>query len=239
MAHEHDPASVLHVLGALGMLAWTLVMWTAIAVLAFSHRRPVRPWMLRTATGVVVLGAIGQFGHMLEHVAQAGYWVMRPYEPAWMTPWGSGLAIGFGVTDPTKPSLGMEILHFVGNMLFLAGIVGVMQLTRRVTYRSTARRCARMGVWMQGIHGVEHLVLMLSVWLGAPAAIGLSTWFGLIEPGVALSTHRIWWHFLANVLGTAIFSLALYHLWRERPRIAAAHRPSSPASPTPALAPAT
>ncbi|MBO0611089.1 DUF6008 family protein [Myceligenerans salitolerans] len=238
MAHDHDPASTLEVLGAVGMLAWTLFMWAAIALLAYAHGRPVRTWMLRGATGIVVLGVVGQIGHMLEHVAQAGYWIMRPYEPAWMTPWGTGLANGFGVVDPTKPSLGMEILHFVGNMLFLAGIVGVVQLTRRVTYRSTARRCARMGVWMQGIHGVEHLALMLSVWLGAPTAIGLSTWFGLIDPGVALSTHRIWWHFLANVLGSAIFGLALYHLWRERPRIAATYQPSTSGTPTAALAPA-
>ncbi|WP_123812993.1 DUF6008 family protein [Myceligenerans xiligouense] len=238
MAHEHDSASALEVLGAVGMLGWTLVMWAAIVVLAVSHRRRVETWMLRTATGIVLLGVIGQIGHMLEHVAQAGYWIMNPYAPAWMTPWGTGLANGFGVVDPTKPSLGMEILHFVGNMLFLAGIVGVMQLTRRVTYRSTARKCATMGVWMQGIHGVEHLVLMLSVWLGAPTAIGLSTWFGLIDPGVALSTHRIWWHFLANVLGSAIFGLALYHLWREHPRIAASFDTPTPA-PARSLAPAT
>lgn len=221
------------------MLTWTLVMWAAIVVLAVSNRRHVETWMFRTAAGVVVLGVVGQIGHMLEHVAQAGYWIMNPYEPAWMTPWGTGLANGFGVVDPTKPSLGMEILHFVGNMLFLAGIVGVMLLTQRLTYRSTARKCATMGVWMQGIHGVEHLVLMLSVWLGAPTAIGLSTWFGLIDPGVALSTHRIWWHFLANVLGSAIFGLALYHLWRERPRIADSYGTTAPATPAPALAPAT
>lgn len=225
MAHEHHSATTLEILGASGLLAWTLVMWAAIVVIAVSNRRHVGTWTLRVATGTVVLGVLGQIGHMLEHVAQAGYWIMRPYDPAWMTPWGTGMANGFGIVDPSKPSLGMEILHFTGNMLFLAGIVGVLQLTRRVTYRSTARTWARMGVWMQGIHGVEHLVLMLSVGLGAPTAIGLSTWFGLIEPGVALSTYRVWWHFLANVLGSAIFALALYHLWRERPRVAEANRP--------------
>ncbi|MBL0887272.1 DUF6008 family protein [Myceligenerans indicum] len=235
MEHNHDPASTLEILGAVGMLTWTIVMWTAIAVLAYSRRRPVETWMLHGATGIVALGVVGQLGHFVEHVAQAGYWVMRPYEPAWMTPWGTGLANGFGVVDPSKPSLGMEILHFIGNMLFLAGLVGVMQLTRRVTYRSTARKHAKMGVWMQGIHGLEHLVLMTSVWLGAPTAIGLSTWFGLIDPGPALSTHRIWWHFLANVVGTVIFSLSLYHLWLERSQIAAAYRQPAPAVPRPAV----
>lgn len=39
-----------------------------------------------------------------------------------------------------------------------------------------------MGVWMQGIHGLEHLSLMLSVWLGAKQAIGLS-------PGSVCSTR--------------------------------------------------
>lgn len=41
---------------------------------------------------------------------------------------------------------------------------------------------------MQGLHGLEHLVLMLTVWLGAPQAIGFSTWFGLLEPG-----PECWW----------------------------------------------
>lgn len=220
------PASVLETLGALALLAWTVAMWVAVAVLTYANRRPVRPWIYRAAAAQIILGILGQLGHFQEHIAQAGYWVANPNAPAWMTPWGTGLADGFGQIDRSKPSLGMEILHFTGNLLFLAGIVGVMLITHRAV-KSKARKWARMGVWMQGIHGLEHLVLMLTVWLGAPQAIGLSTWFGLLDPGPGLWTYRIWWHFIANVIGTMIFAIAVYHLWRERRQIAATYQPAA------------
>ena len=220
------PASVLDTLGALALLAWTVAMWVAVAVLAYANRRPVRPWMFRGSAAVVFLGILGQIGHVQEHVAQAGYWLGHPNDPGWMTPWGTGLANGFGQVDRMKPSLGMEILHFTGNLLFLAGIVGVMLITHHAV-KSKARKWARMGVWMQGIHGVEHLALTASVWLGAPQAIGLSTWFGLLDPGPGLWTYRIWWHFVANVVGSVIFGIAVYHLWRERRQIEATYRPAA------------
>lgn len=220
------PASVLDTLGALALLAWTVAMWVAVAVLAYANRRPVRPWLFRGSAAVVFLGILGQIGHVQEHVAQAGYWLGHPNDPGWMTPWGTGLANGFGQVDRMKPSLGMEILHFTGNLLFLAGIVGVMLITHHAV-KSKARKWARMGVWMQGIHGVEHLALTASVWLGAPQAIGLSTWFGLLDPGPGLWTYRIWWHFVANVVGSVIFGIAVYHLWRERRQIEATYRPAA------------
>ena len=154
----------------------------------------------------------------------------HPNAQPWMTPWGTGLANGFGQVDMSKPSLGMEILHFTGNLIFLAGLVGVMLITRRAV-ATKARRWGRMGVWMQGIHGLEHLALMLSVWLGAPRAIGLSTWFGLLEPGPGLWTYRVWWHFIANVIGSMIFAMAVYHLWRERTVVAATYRRQSADAP--------
>lgn len=230
-------ASVLDTLGALALLAWTAAMWVAVAVLAYANRRPVRPWMYRAAATEIFLGILGQLGHVQEHFAQVGYWLAHPNAPAWMTPWGTGLADGLGQVDRTKPSLGMEMLHFTGNLLFLAGIAGVMTITHR-TLRSKARRWARMGMWMQGIHGLEHLVLMLTIWLGAPQAIGLSTWFGLLDPGPGLWTYRIWWHFTANVIGSVIFAIAVYHLWRERHQIAATYQPTADTHVEPAPEPA-
>ncbi len=231
------PATVLDTLGALALIAWAVVMWGAVAVLAVAIRRTVRPWMYRGAAGVIILGILGQIGHIQEHFAQAGYWVGHPDSPAWMTPWGDGLANGLGQVDRSKPSLGMEILHFTGNLLFLAGLAGVMLITHRAVL-TKARKWGRMGMWMQGIHGLEHLVLTLSVWLGAPRAIGLSTWFGLLEPGPGLWTYRIWWHFIANVVGSVIFAISVYHLWRERREVEASfQRPAEVPEPRePALA---
>ncbi|GAA4211913.1 DUF6008 family protein [Microbispora amethystogenes] len=213
--------------GAAVLLAWAVVMWGAVAVLAYAQRHEVRPWMFPAAVAVIGLGIAGQIGHLQEHVAQAAYWVFHPNAQPWMTPLGTGLANGFGRVDPSKPSLGMEILHLTGNFVFLAGLAGVMVITRWAG-RTQARRWGRMGVWMQGIHGLEHLALMVSVALGAKQAIGLSTWFGLLDPGPGLWTYRIWWHAIANLIGSVIFAIALYHLWRERAVVRAAYqRPRS------------
>ncbi|WP_219806430.1 MULTISPECIES: DUF6008 family protein [unclassified Streptomyces] len=228
---EHHPGthemgstvSTLDTVGAVFFVLWTVAMWAAVFVIAYSNRRPARPWAYRTAVGVIGIGVVGQIGHFQEHVAQAGYWVLNPMEPAWMTPWGDSLARGLGQIDPSKPSLGMELLHLKGNLVFLAGLVGIALVTRRLTRDLRTRRWAKMGVWMQGVHGVEHLVLTLSVVLGASTAIGLSTWFGTIEAGPALTTYRVWWHFVANLVGTFILAMAVYHMWRERRVIEASY----------------
>ncbi|WP_157362386.1 DUF6008 family protein [Haloechinothrix halophila] len=220
-------ASALESAGAAGLVLWAVAMWAAVGVLAYANRGPVRPWGYRLSVAVIGLGIIGQLGHIQEHIAQVAYWVAHPNEKAWMTPLGTGLASGLGQVAPDTPSLGMEILHLTGNFIFLAGLVGVVLITRRAL-ATKARKWGRMGVLMQGIHGIEHLVLTLSVALGASQAIGLSTWFGLLDPGPGLWTYRIWWHFVANVVGSVIFAVALYHLLRERRQVAAGYRPHVP-----------
>jgi hypothetical protein len=214
------PMSGWDTAGAVLLVLWALAMGTAVGVLAYANRGPVRPWVYRGAVTVIGFGVLGQLGHVQEHVAQAGYWLGHPNAPAWMTPWGSGLANGLQMVLPGRPTFGMELLHLTGNFLFLAGLAGVMVITRRARGTRT-RRWAKMGVWMQGLHGLEHLVLTLSIALGAPRAIGLSTFFGLVDPGPGLTTYRVWWHFTANVLGSIVFGLALYHLWRERREVRA------------------
>jgi hypothetical protein len=208
--------------GAILLLAWAVGMWVAVAVLAFANRGKIRPWVYQGALGVIIIGVIGQIGHLQEHVAQAGYWVKHPLAKPWMTPWGTGLANGFGQVDKSKPSLGMEILHLTGNFIFLAGMAGVMVITYRARQTKT-RKWGKMGTWMQGIHGLEHLSLTLSVAWGAKRAIGLSTWFGTMAPGPGLWTFRIWWHAIANLIGSFIFAMALYQLWRERAEIRATY----------------
>ena len=222
-------ASGWDIAGAILLLLWAVAMWAAVAVLWFANKRMVRPWLYRACLGVIVVGVIGQIGHLTEHVAQVGYWLQHPNSPAWMTPWGTGLAAGFEQVNRTRPTLGMEILHLTGNTIFLAGLAAVMVITRRARHTRT-RYWGKLGVWMQGIHGLEHVSLTLSVWLGAKEAIGLSTWFGQLTPGPGLTTYRIWWHFIANVIGSYIFAMALYHLWRERGQIRGSFDPANPAS---------
>ncbi|MFG2840460.1 DUF6008 family protein [Streptomyces zaomyceticus] len=229
--HEMGGAvSALDTWGAVLFIGWAVVMWAAVVVVAYANRGPVRPWLYKTSVGVVGLGIVGQIGHFQEHVVQAGYWVANPYSPAWMTPWANSIAQGMGQVDPTKPALGMEILHLTGNFIFLAGLVGIVQITRRVTGALKSRKWAKMGVWMQGIHGIEHIVLTTSVALGASRAIGLSTWFGAIDPGPALVTYRVWWHFVANLIGTAILAAALFHLWKEKKAVKDSYLPETAAA---------
>jgi len=232
-------ASGLDTAGAVLLAAWAAGMWAAVAGLAYAGRPAPRPWLFRACLTVIIAGVIGQVGHLQEHVAQVGYWLQHPNSPPWMTPWGSGLARGFGQADTAKPTLGMEILHLTGNFIFLAGLAAAMVISRRARATRT-RKWAKMGVWMQGIHGLEHLSLTLSVVFGAKQAIGLSTWFGLLDPGPGLGTYRIWWHFLANVIGSCVFAAALFHLWRERHAIKASHAAPTAGSagqPAPAGAP--
>jgi hypothetical protein len=219
------PASGWDTAGAILLLLWAVAMWVAVAGMWYANRRTARPWVFRASVTVIVIGMVGQLAHLTEHVAQVGYWLQHPNSPAWMTPWGTGLARGFGRVDPSKPTLGMEILHLTGNFIFLAGLAAVMVVTMRAR-RTRARWWGKMGVWMQGIHGLEHLSLTLSVWFGAKQAIGLSTWFGQLTPGPGLVTYRVWWHFIANVIGSFIFGVALYHLWRERNEIRGGYDPA-------------
>ena len=228
MSATHGAIPIWDTLGAIGMLLWAVAMWAAVAGLAYANRGPARLWIYRASLTVIVIGVVGQIGHLQEHVAQLGYWARHPNATAaWMTPWGTGLARGFERFDTGKPTFGMEFLHLVGNFIFLAGLAGVMVITRRARH-TRSRWWGRMGVWMQGIHGLEHLTLTLSVVFGAKRAIGLSTWLGLIPPGAGLVTYRVWWHFLANVIGSFIFAMALYHLWRERGEICASYEQDAP-----------
>jgi len=222
MAH-HGHATTMDTLGAFGLLGWFVLMWAAVVVLILAERRGVHPAVHAGAGAVVVIGLAGQLIHMWEHVWQAGQWVAHPNSPARMTPWGTGLAAGFGGVDRSRPVLGMEILHFVGNMIFLVGLLGVLVMTRQA--RSVkAQRTARIGSWLQGAHCVEHLALMGTVWLGANRPIGVSTWFGQMDPGPGLWTYRIWWHFWANAIPTWYFLLAAWQLWSERETVAASRR---------------
>jgi len=234
MAGMHAGVPGIDTLGAILLLLWAVAMWVAVAGLAFAGRTTARPWQFRACSAVIVIGVAGQIGHLQEHVAQAGYWIGHSNSAPWMTPWGTGLAKGLGQVDKTKPSLGMEILHLTGNFIFLAGLTAVMVISRRLK-TSRTYWWGKMGVWMQGIHGLEHLALTLSIAFGAKQAIGFSTWFGQLDPGPGLWTYRIWWHFLANVMGSVIFSMAVVRLWQERAQIQATFEPGLAKRPRPVI----
>jgi hypothetical protein len=234
MGNMHHSVSTWDTLGAILLTAWAVAMWAAVAVLAVANRRKVRPWVFQGAAGVIGIGLVGQIGHVQEHVAQAGYWIANPESKPWMTVWGTSLAEGYGQISASKPSMGMEILHLVGNFIFLAGLAGVVLITARAR-KTRAHKWGKMGVWMQGIHGLEHVVLTLSVAFGASRAVGLSTWFGALPAGPGLWTYRIWWHAVANLVGSVVFGMAVYHLWKERATVRATFEATETGADTPAV----
>jgi hypothetical protein len=177
----------LNILGAWLLLAWSAAMLVGLVVLRRVARHRRGRGLLLGTVAVVVVGLVGQVAHMVEHVVQIGYWSQTPNAPIRMTPWGLGMGRAFGTVDRSRPALGMEVLHLVGNVIFWFGLLGVVLLTR-YSSSSRARRTGRIGAWVQGAHCMEHLSLTLSVWFGAKTPVGLSTWFGTLPAGPGLWT---------------------------------------------------
>lgn len=148
-----------------------------------------------------------QMVHLIEHVAQLGYWIARPLEAPWLTPWaieGRDVLAADG-----NLALGNELLHLVGNLIFLAGLVAlVLHCRRRAQETPTPLRVAMV---VQGIHVAEHVVLTGTTAVWGKAA-GLSTFFGLVS-GPVMTSYRVWFHFLINLAATwfAVRAVMLLH----------------------------
>lgn len=171
----------------------------------------------RTRSSVWLAVAVGGIGfqvlHLVEHVAQLGYWGLHPNHAPWLTPWAEAgrdaLAVG------GDPATGSELLHLTGNVVFLAGLAALTVHVRR----TSAGRIAwlRPALTVQGFHVVEHVLLTAS-WVLSGRALGFSTLFGALS-GTTLSTYRIWWHFLVNVGATALAVAALLRLRGQPGRV--------------------
>lgn len=209
MGHGHaaSVASAVILLLLLGSQAAVLSGLTVASRLS-AARHVV--WGLFTAA----MGAAAfQVLHALEHVLQFGYWVGHPSEPPWMTPWAMvGMHAFADLGDPSPLALGTELLHLVGNSIFLVGVLTLALLVRILAPGSRAARTTRLTLYLQGFHVLEHVALTLSfVWVGK--AMGLSTFCGLVDPGPLLWTYRVWWHFLINAVATIMLVRAIVRLW--------------------------
>lgn len=166
---------------------------------------------------IVTLGAlVFQLGHFAEHTAQMLQWVLHPQRGPWMSTWANDLALNLGQIDPARASetttamqRGVELLHLVGNAIFLVGSAGLLFL---LAPGSKARSWARATFVVQALHTAEHVALTLTILFGG-RAIGISTGFGAFD-GTRLSTYRVWWHGLVNFLATVLAVVAVL-VWRE------------------------
>ena len=114
----------------------------------------------RLLQGLTAGALVFQFGHLIEHTLQMAVWFVHPQRSPWMSPWATDLALSFGripaadsAEMTTAMQRGMEVLHLVGNAIFLVGAVGLMVLlARRDDQPEAARSWAQAGVVLQAVH---------------------------------------------------------------------------------------
>ncbi len=156
---------------------------------------------------VAAAGLSFQVVHALEHVLQLAYWLGHPTEAPWLTPWaGYGrdvLATLFG----REATVGIELLHLLGNLLFLTGLTALAASARPDRPRSLQR-----ALIVQGLHVGEHVLLTASA-IATGRALGATTAFGLLPSGTVLATAvRVWSHFGLNLLATWFALCALHRI---------------------------
>lgn len=147
------------------------------------------------AAVAVVLGCSFQVTHFVEHVVQLGWWFAHPSAVPFLTPWARSAADGL-----SNSALGVEVLHLVGNTIFLLAAVALVSITSADPRRRSA---AWWCVAIQGLHVAEHVALTVSVGLTGQA-IGVSTVFGAIDAGPPAWSYRVWLHFGVNLLATVL-----------------------------------
>lgn len=161
-------------------------------------------------------GLAFQVIHVLEHLLQLSFWALRPEDKPWLSSWAAGTADGlqyFCSLVPiagTPTSLGVEMLHLTGNVVFL-GALTAWQVAMRSENRTI--RALTIAERVQLFHVVEHVVLVGSL-LAFDKALGLSTAFGAID-GAALVALRVWFHFTINAVATVFALIAARQTWGQ------------------------
>lgn len=168
-------------------------------------------WVIAAVLGVLVF----QMVHSAEHVAQATYWLFNPTGAPWMSPWAMGLVNGLATISGGTPALGMELLHLIGNGIFLAGLLLAVRLPER--YKNPEMlRWLRLATIVQTLHFAEHVLLTASVAVSG-RAIGVSTMFGLLTPGTpAANGYRVLFHLTINVVALVFAVKAVLAVRDER-----------------------
>ena len=188
------------------ILAYILVLLAPIMLLytfIFAKKYKKAAYLIAFST------VLFQGFHTLEHIIQTTYWYSNKWSAPFMTPFAKSIASSLETIHrrafelTTSPTLGMELLHFYGNLIFFIGILAI--------YISPAfinkRNMVKYPLIFEGIHLIEHTTLLSSVLLGA-SPWGASTLFAQLS-GTQLSIHRIWWHFVMNLVAFILTVLAL------------------------------
>lgn len=182
-----------------GMAAAAVVGWAAARSSARSSARAV----LLVAAG----GLAFQVVHALEHVLQLGYWVAHPLQAPWLTPWAAAGRDVLAVATDGQAAGGSELLHLLGNLIFLGGLVALAVWHAR-TGRDSGSRALRWALAVQGVHVAEHL-LLVTTWVLTGQATGFTTLFGAVAVGTAPAhAVRVLSHFALNAVATWVAVVA-------------------------------
>lgn len=163
--------------------------------------------MTRRILLAAVAGMAFQVFHVAEHGLQLGYWLLHPTQAPWLTPWAAWGRDVIAAQVDGQPATGAELLHLVGNALFLIALVAMLIAAARMRTASQSgsgdagRRSLRIATWVQTAHVIEHVVLT-GTWMMLGRANGVSTLFGLVPGGAIGGATRVWIHFLINAAAT-------------------------------------
>lgn len=192
--------------GALPVVA-SLLVGAGLAGVAVARRTGTA--RLRALVGVALAALAFQVFHLAEHGLQLGHWLLHPTEAPWLTPWAAVGRDALAAAVDGVAASGAELLHLVGNGLFLAGLVALSLVAAQRGVEHDRTRSLRAALLVQGLHVAEHVLLTTS-WFLAGEAWGASTVFGLLEPGtVVAGAVRVWFHFAVNLAATALAVRAL------------------------------
>jgi hypothetical protein len=174
---------------------------------AFNAPTPAPRLDLATVlAGVAGVGLAFQVGHFAEHAFQFAVWILGDLsnicgrETPWMSPWVTemvrytGTIMFPGAGAQRQMTMGMEVLHLIGNSIFLTSL-GCL-------YYCVRSRWIRRALYIEGFHLYEHLMLTLTACF-VDKPMGLSTLFGgagvIGGPEFAVG-YRVTWHFAMNLL---------------------------------------
>ncbi len=171
---------------------------------------------------VAALALLFQVGHFAEHAFQFGVWILGDLsnicgrDTPWMSPWVSGLVEQTGsrlfpaADGPRRMMLGMEVLHLIGNSIFLTGLACL--------YYCVRSKRVRWALYIETFHLYEHISLTATAYfIGKP--VGMSTLFGGVgaigDREFAVGC-RVTWHFVMNLLPMPLAMIGLMEHWRQK-----------------------
>lgn len=170
---------------------------------------------------VTVFALLFQIGHFAEHAFQFAVWLLGDLsnicgrDAPWMSKWAAALVEQIGAhlfpsaEEGRRMLMGMEMLHLLGNSIFLCGLAGLYYFARS--------KWVRWAIYIETFHLYEHAMLATSTYFtGKP--IGMSTLFGgsngIFDRELAVG-FRVPWHFAMNVLPMPFAMMGLMEAWRQ------------------------